>query len=1083
MPLELALRTRPIAPEPASKRARVQQHAHTGKGSGQLLQRTLHQYNYKTHTRIQPFCDSNLGQSNKVQARTEGHTPSFNSRRSSLPCARKSNTTTTTCDLTSSTSNLTASPLTKDAPARGRRRSLAAAQPSITQHSHFAASKAAATLDSNSQYNLQVNKTILGQLPVNHAFARSSASMLVKRARPAADEHGSAAPIAPKMTRRMSGALLGHADDEAEEDLPSSKRKRPVRASTCSRRNSSSELDKDGSQAKRRRSRPASERDSSSRRTSRRNSSSSAAQATGAIVADEQPEQDEYCLYEASARELCSLTRSELARLFGHATGRSLAASGALSKVELAQGIVRARVGSSTSYVVESDEEESDSDSPRPFTSHEASPAPSPHRRLGRTRSSRSSAAADHDDNVKVVAQRPGRTRGHMRTRSESLTDVFAAASLEDSSASKPESRVQLRPRRRSSLRDAAATELDEHEVGKRLQSVLRDGHRSPRPRQRRSHLEALEEATENKISSSRLPSYTPIAFRTRGTTTVASPTGSPRPTRAAKAQATARIVQRSLQEASSEESASADDLDMDLDDAAANVADATPRQKGRHRISTATPSDADDESDDESADELSDKEDNRDTLVALQGTRQLRNGKVVPLIEEVFEDITEDQAAEAEEDENNDMDDNDDEVDLMTATSKTLLRYRRDDLLRLCEERGVELDGTKKELVQALLQWRETYEHADSDASTASTDSTVSNASVMTARAETKMEALRAAASPKPRRGMLTPLLMREGHSPSPEKPKSPERTKEDEQEEVNALDLESLQLQDKEIAPEKLTKLEKVGSGGFKDVYKGLYRKKTIAIADIRGHLTEMDIKELGLLRDLRHPNIVHFIGVSIPKEPSSVPVMIVTELCANGDLFDYIRAVDPPPFLNMLEILLGIARGLEYLHTRAPTIIHRDIKSSNILITANGVAKLADFGLAKIKNSKRAMIRSLVGTVNWQAPELWVPHPRYNEKVDVYSVGLVFWEALQWHQPVKRYPFEGMNEHAIYDQVGHKNLRPSTASLRRVWGGEIVDLMSAMWSQEAVHRPPMTEVVSELERLIKAERERIRQERRRN
>jgi serine/threonine protein kinase len=198
------------------------------------------------------------------------------------------------------------------------------------------------------------------------------------------------------------------------------------------------------------------------------------------------------------------------------------------------------------------------------------------------------------------------------------------------------------------------------------------------------------------------------------------------------------------------------------------------------------------------------------------------------------------------------------------------------------------------------------------------------------------------------------------------------------------------------------------------LQDVYKGRYRKKTIAIADIRGHLTEMDIKELGLLRDLRHPNIVHFIGVSIPKEPSSVPVMIVTELCANGDLFDYLRGVEHPPFVSMLEIMLGIARGLEYLHTRKPTIIHRDIKSSNVLITAEGVAKINDFGLARVKTSTRSMIRSLVGTVNWQAPELWVPHPRYNEKVDVYSVGLVFWEVLQWHQPVKRYPFEGLNEH---------------------------------------------------------------------
>jgi len=70
---------------------------------------------------------------------------------------------------------------------------------------------------------------------------------------------------------------------------------------------------------------------------------------------------------------------------------------------------------------------------------------------------------------------------------------------------------------------------------------------------------------------------------------------------------------------------------------------------------------------------------------------------------------------------------------------------------------------------------------------------------------------------------------------------------------------------------------------------------------------------------------------------------------------------------------------------------------------------------------------MIRSLVGTVrnfpsaassspicgqvNWQAPELWVAHPRYNEKVDCYAAGMVYWECLQWHQPVKKYPFEGM------------------------------------------------------------------------
>ncbi|KAM0746890.1 kinase-like protein, partial [Meredithblackwellia eburnea MCA 4105] len=394
---------------------------------------------------------------------------------------------------------------------------------------------------------------------------------------------------------------------------------------------------------------------------------------------------------------------------------------------------------------------------------------------------------------------------------------------------------------------------------------------------------------------------------------------------------------------------------------------------------------------------------------------------------------------------------------DLTTATKKNLLRRKRDDLVRLCEERALDGDGTKKELVHALLQWREAHVDNSSGNSTASGG---------TARGETKTQALKAIPD-SAATSCDTPLLMQDGHEPDPDKPRTAQHSKADEQEEVNALDLESLQLQDKEIAPEKLTKLEKIGSGGFKDVFKGLYRKKMIAIADIRGHLTDMDIKELGLLRDLRHTNIVHFIGVSIPKEPSSVPVMIVTELCSNGDLFDYIRSDKPtPPLRTILDIMLGISKGVEYLHTRTPSIIHRDIKSSNVLITQNGTAKINDFGLARVKTSTRSVIRSLVGTVNWQAPELWVPHPRYNEKVDVYSVGLVFWEILQWHMPVKRYPFEGMNEHAIYDAVGQKNIRPSTASLGRTWGAEILELINAMWQSDHTRRPSMAQVVAELE-----------------
>jgi serine/threonine protein kinase len=173
--------------------------------------------------------------------------------------------------------------------------------------------------------------------------------------------------------------------------------------------------------------------------------------------------------------------------------------------------------------------------------------------------------------------------------------------------------------------------------------------------------------------------------------------------------------------------------------------------------------------------------------------------------------------------------------------------------------------------------------------------------------------------------------------------------------------------------------------------------------------------------------------------------------------------------PPLKRLLGLMLDIAYGLEYLHTRKPSIIHRDCKSSNILINRASVAKVGDFGLARVKNSTRSMIRSLVGTVNWQAPELWHPHPRYDYKVDVFSAGMVYWEMMSGWIGEKKYPWEGHNEHYIYDAVGTKHKRPSIAGLRKQWGDEPVNLMERMWDQNPAERPTMSDVVADLESLI--------------
>ncbi|KAJ7775142.1 hypothetical protein B0H16DRAFT_1760848 [Mycena metata] len=419
-----------------------------------------------------------------------------------------------------------------------------------------------------------------------------------------------------------------------------------------------------------------------------------------------------------------------------------------------------------------------------------------------------------------------------------------------------------------------------------------------------------------------------------------------------------------------------------------------------------------------------------------------------------------EDPEAEAEEDEPMEEDD----VDLTIATAKTLVRLRRDDLVRLCETRDLEAVGTKPQLAEALLQWRDHNNDASSPSSTGTVTGHAHNRPPSTAVVNPKQRRRNASQSQQ------TPVLLRSErvHIDEPRTPEPVATIGEPELE----LDLESLGLDDREIPPEKLQKLEKIGSGGFKDVFIGKLKGRRIAISEFRGQLSAMDIKELKLLGGFDHPNIVRFLGVSIPENTRETPVMIVSELCSNGDLFDYVRNVPAPSLAKVLAMMLDVARGLEYLHLRKPSVIHRDCKSSNILITAKGTAKIADFGLAKVKQSTRSMVRSLVGTVNWQAPELWHAEPKYNHKVDVFSCAMVYWEMLQWHAKEKKFPWEGMNEHAIYDIVGKQKQRPSTTNpnLRKQWSNAIVDLIERMWAHQHEDRPTMSEVVEALEEMKK-------------
>lgn len=148
---------------------------------------------------------------------------------------------------------------------------------------------------------------------------------------------------------------------------------------------------------------------------------------------------------------------------------------------------------------------------------------------------------------------------------------------------------------------------------------------------------------------------------------------------------------------------------------------------------------------------------------------------------------------------------------------------------------------------------------------------------------------------------------------------------------------------------------------------------------------------------MESLRHPNIVMFMG-ACTKFPH---LAIVLEYCANKSLWSVLqnRSIQLG-WDDRKRISLEIARGMNYLHSFPTPIIHRDLKSLNILIDDFFKAKIGDFGWTRLKSEK---MTNKIGTFQWMAPEVIEGH-RYSEKADVFSFGIILWEIASREPPYK-------------------------------------------------------------------------------
>uniref|UniRef100_A0A3P9HQ86 Mitogen-activated protein kinase kinase kinase n=1 Tax=Oryzias latipes TaxID=8090 RepID=A0A3P9HQ86_ORYLA len=193
-------------------------------------------------------------------------------------------------------------------------------------------------------------------------------------------------------------------------------------------------------------------------------------------------------------------------------------------------------------------------------------------------------------------------------------------------------------------------------------------------------------------------------------------------------------------------------------------------------------------------------------------------------------------------------------------------------------------------------------------------------------------------------------------------------------------------------EVPFEEISDLQWVGSGAQGAVFLGKFHGEEVAVKKVRD-IKETEIKHL---RKLKHPNIITFKGVC-----TQAPCYcILMEYCAQGQLYEVLRAGRKITPSLLVDWSMGIAGGMNYLHLHK--IIHRDLKSPNMLITHDDLVKISDFGTSKELSDKSTKM-SFAGTVAWMAPEVIRNEP-VSEKVDIWSFGVVLWEMLTGEIPYK-------------------------------------------------------------------------------
>ncbi|KDP26574.1 hypothetical protein JCGZ_17732 [Jatropha curcas] len=268
-------------------------------------------------------------------------------------------------------------------------------------------------------------------------------------------------------------------------------------------------------------------------------------------------------------------------------------------------------------------------------------------------------------------------------------------------------------------------------------------------------------------------------------------------------------------------------------------------------------------------------------------------------------------------------------------------------------------------------------------------------------------------------------------------------------------------------EIDPKKLTVKHVVARGTYVKVLDwGDEEQQTKSrIATLRKEFKQ----EISVLHNISHPNITQFIGAvtgtsEIEFQTQSAQIgtrvnicCLVTEYQSGGTLKSYLikNRIKKLPFKNVMQLALDLARGLSYLHSK--NIVHRDLKTENILLDENQTIKIADFGVSRLEALNPSEMTGYTGSLGYMAPEVFNSTP-YNRKCDVYSFGICLWEIYCCDMPFPNNNFAQLSSAVVY-----KKLRPK---IPRYCPRGLAKIMRRCWDTNPNKRPEMQEVVTMLE-----------------